>query len=48
MTRFLLAALVAFLLFAASLLAGAAAFPAFLILAVLVGGVYLFTHTRRA
>lgn len=48
MTGFLLAVVLALVLLAAFVLAGVAALPAILVLVVLVGGVYLFTHTRRA
>lgn len=48
MTGFILAVIVALLLTIGVLFAGVAALPALLILLVLVGGVYLFTHTRRA
>lgn len=48
MTRFMLAVLVGLVLTASLLLAGVAALPVILVLAALVGGVYLFTHTRRA
>lgn len=48
MTGFLLAVVLALVLLAAFVLAGVAALPAILVLAVLVGGVYLFTHTRQA
>ena len=48
MTGFVLALFFALVLLAAFLLAGVAALPAILVLVVLVGGVYLFTHTRRA
>lgn len=46
MTKFVFAVLAALVIAAAFLLSGVAALPAVAILVVLIGGVYLFSHTR--